>query len=570
MARATFYFDLGSPYAYLAAERLADVMPEPVAWQPVSLGALFKLAGRSSWSLGDSDRRHAGIAEVQRHLRDVSTLYGIKVELAGIRLQPAVMNSTYAMCSLIADNSGCGLFSGFFQHLDDRVQFSGADILTLGTNDQEGIFWALNLAAWMKARGSTAHICIARHGHENFSLVHHVEALAKNEWFFGLIDSVALYAEELPRTLRKLADAVAAGDCAPLENIAFKSKDGTVRIIQPRAGAAEEKRISPPDYAIPEEYFRAMDVPPEHLVYSMSMVRNKCFYKKCAFCVQITKHISDSAYEPAAELDRALNACEELCRHGVRLVNFSDEAMRPVDLRKFSEAVLARKIPVRWVGRMIAAAHPDTATLRLMREAGCVEILFGIESFDPAVLRDMGKISGRRDTSDETLEMIRSYLDAGLFVILSMIYDFPTESAASRAVTRDLAAKVASETDRAAFIFNRFAMFNTSAVYKEPARFNISPPAPALPQNDIQYAFPWQRLTSPGDPAPLTAGEAQLYRHLKLGMDEQAYAALVAKHGADLIDMAHFFDYNSVGFVHRAKHDRTFLSSFLNRNADLA
>jgi 2-hydroxychromene-2-carboxylate isomerase len=63
---ATFYFDLGSPYAYLAAERLADVMPEPVAWQPVSLGALFKLAGRSSWSLGDPERRRAGIAEVQR------------------------------------------------------------------------------------------------------------------------------------------------------------------------------------------------------------------------------------------------------------------------------------------------------------------------------------------------------------------------------------------------------------------------------------------------------------------------------------------------------------------------
>jgi 2-hydroxychromene-2-carboxylate isomerase len=65
-SEARFYFDLGSPYAYLTAERLADVMPEPVAWQPVSLGALFKLAGRSSWSLGDPDRRRAGIAEVQR------------------------------------------------------------------------------------------------------------------------------------------------------------------------------------------------------------------------------------------------------------------------------------------------------------------------------------------------------------------------------------------------------------------------------------------------------------------------------------------------------------------------
>jgi len=65
--RATFYFDLGSPYAYLAAERLDEVLAsEQVEWQPVSLGALFKLANRGSWSLGDPERRRAGMAEVQR------------------------------------------------------------------------------------------------------------------------------------------------------------------------------------------------------------------------------------------------------------------------------------------------------------------------------------------------------------------------------------------------------------------------------------------------------------------------------------------------------------------------
>jgi len=65
-SEARFYFDLGSPFAYLTAERIATVLGEHVQWQPVSLGALFKLAGRSSWSLGDPDRRRAGIAEVQR------------------------------------------------------------------------------------------------------------------------------------------------------------------------------------------------------------------------------------------------------------------------------------------------------------------------------------------------------------------------------------------------------------------------------------------------------------------------------------------------------------------------
>jgi 2-hydroxychromene-2-carboxylate isomerase len=67
--RVTFYFDVGSPYAYLAAERVGRLLPEPVAWQPVLLGGLFRLTGRSSWALGDDRRRRIGTAEIERRAR---------------------------------------------------------------------------------------------------------------------------------------------------------------------------------------------------------------------------------------------------------------------------------------------------------------------------------------------------------------------------------------------------------------------------------------------------------------------------------------------------------------------
>lgn len=66
MAQLTFYFDLGSPYAYLAAERLPALIAERVEWQPVLLGGLFKLTGRSSWALGDYQRRQRGMADIER------------------------------------------------------------------------------------------------------------------------------------------------------------------------------------------------------------------------------------------------------------------------------------------------------------------------------------------------------------------------------------------------------------------------------------------------------------------------------------------------------------------------
>jgi 2-hydroxychromene-2-carboxylate isomerase len=74
MPQVTFYFDLGSPYAFLAAERLTSVLTEPVAWQPLSLGGLFKANGRSSWALGHHRRRQTGMAEVERRARD----YGLE------------------------------------------------------------------------------------------------------------------------------------------------------------------------------------------------------------------------------------------------------------------------------------------------------------------------------------------------------------------------------------------------------------------------------------------------------------------------------------------------------------
>lgn len=63
-AATTFYFDLGSPYAYLAAERLDAVLPGPVRWHPVLLGAIFKATGRRSWAM--TPARDAGMREVER------------------------------------------------------------------------------------------------------------------------------------------------------------------------------------------------------------------------------------------------------------------------------------------------------------------------------------------------------------------------------------------------------------------------------------------------------------------------------------------------------------------------
>ena len=65
---AVFYYDLGSPYAYLAAERLTQVLPEIPVWQPILLGGIWKETGGGSWAV--TDGRETGVAEIERRAAD--------------------------------------------------------------------------------------------------------------------------------------------------------------------------------------------------------------------------------------------------------------------------------------------------------------------------------------------------------------------------------------------------------------------------------------------------------------------------------------------------------------------
>jgi 2-hydroxychromene-2-carboxylate isomerase len=70
-AVAELYFDLGSPYAYLAVERAESVLGQRPALMPVLVGAIFGWRGQGSWA--HTDGRAAGMAEIERRAH----MYGL-------------------------------------------------------------------------------------------------------------------------------------------------------------------------------------------------------------------------------------------------------------------------------------------------------------------------------------------------------------------------------------------------------------------------------------------------------------------------------------------------------------
>ncbi len=61
-----FYFAAMSPYSWMSAERIEQVLPD-ARWRPVTAAFIFKAAGRTPWGL--TDQRDAGIADCEQRAR---------------------------------------------------------------------------------------------------------------------------------------------------------------------------------------------------------------------------------------------------------------------------------------------------------------------------------------------------------------------------------------------------------------------------------------------------------------------------------------------------------------------
>jgi len=125
---SVLYYDLASPYAYLAVVRAADVLGEAPRLQPVLVGAIFGRRGRGSWAL--TDQRDAGEAEIERRA-------------AAYRLPPVVwptgwpLNSLGPMRAAIhAEREGAG--EAFARAVFEREFAHGEDISDVVRLDEIG------------------------------------------------------------------------------------------------------------------------------------------------------------------------------------------------------------------------------------------------------------------------------------------------------------------------------------------------------------------------------------------------------------------------------------------------
>lgn len=115
-------------------------------------------------------------------------------------------------------------------------------------------------------------------------------------------------------------------------------------------------------------------------------------------------------------------------KYGVDFCTFLDENLMTMDSAsryKWMPAVCDALQPlgIHWAGTSHASLY-RTDTLRRMREAGCSHLVYGLESFDPYILKRLGKGT----TAANNVQAVRDTQAAGIAPIPNIIIGFPEES----------------------------------------------------------------------------------------------------------------------------------------------
>ncbi len=229
-----------------------------------------------------------------------------------------------------------------------------------------------------------------------------------------LADAVVMGEGEI--TILELLDALANRQpLAKVKGIAFRDND-TITINEKRSLIQDIDSIPLPAYDLfPMDYYRLLRLPyanSSDFVIPMLSGRGCTF--KCSFCYRM-----DAGFRPRS----SEGVVEEMLLlkrdYGITHIGFADELMMSSVERteNLCRNFISSRVKVKWEcnGRL-NFAKPDL--LKLMKEAGCVFINYGIEAIDDQVLKKMNKAL----TVTQIVKGIEATLAAGISPGFNIIF----------------------------------------------------------------------------------------------------------------------------------------------------
>jgi anaerobic magnesium-protoporphyrin IX monomethyl ester cyclase len=289
--------------------------------------------------------------------------------------------------------------------LADRPDFAGVSITATSQ-----IIPGLTLCRLLKEASPELHLTV---GGSIFTRL--VDNLRRCHGLFDIVDDVVVFEGETA-LLELITQLSGQRDMSKVPNLIYR-QNGKITVNQPFY-SENINELPAPDYdGFPLHLYLAPET-----VLPIQFSRG-CYYKDCAFCALTLDHQNFRQKDPARTVDDLQRLSE---RYETPYFFFTDECLALSPTKRLCQQILDRNLQIQWTAEMRFEKNLSRDLLALMHDAGCLKIVFGLESFNQRVMDFMKK--GIKQES--VRRIVADCLDLGIAIHCYIIVGFPTETEA--------------------------------------------------------------------------------------------------------------------------------------------
>lgn len=285
-------------------------------------------------------------------------------------------------------------------------------------------------------------------------------------------------------TFYRLCEAIFnGGSYKHIPGISFRDiENGKFRIVHnPPAEAIKDLNQLPiPAYHLVPMHRYYPAVGAYRKLPAINMLMTRGCVGRCSFCNSAKTYLRTRNAELVVE--EIINLKK---RYGIREIQFYDDSFTITrrNVLKFCKLMKKKKVGMSWAV-FARVDFIDQEMVRMMKEAGCHQIMLGVESGDPEILKKMGKPIQLKQT-ERAVGIVR---DAGIEIRCAFVYGCEGETIVSIQKTLSFALKL--DPDLA--IFNiatpypgtqlyRWAKQNGYLIHEDWTEYELGRPVIKLP-----------------------------------------------------------------------------------------
>ncbi len=201
--------------------------------------------------------------------------------------------------------------------------------------------------------------------------------------------------------------------------------------------------------------------------YAMLPIRMSygCPWGRCTYCTYRYLHQKFSQ----GNVEHVVRMMKNL-RQKYKISNFRiiDDFISPRVLREFSDALIKEHLNIRWRSWLALVPGLNESIIQSMARAGCKTVIIGLESMSPRILKLMDK----PQTPEHAKRILECLKDAGIKVVVDVIFGFPTETIEEASITLDFLLNNKELYD--AVVMQPFCLEEDTPIFNEPHKFGIT------------------------------------------------------------------------------------------------